>query len=184
LSSVLITAVCASVLFSQSPLRAGDPAPRVELVALDGKRVNLASDGRVTIVDFFATWCGPCRASLASHEAILAAHGDRVRIVLVDVREPVSVVRAFFQAHPLPPGVVVTRDPTASVMSRFGSDIYPSFFVFDRAGLLRNRLRGWGANSGQTVLRWLSALMEPPAREPAEVTHDERARGLGVEMVR
>lgn len=181
---MLLPALCANLLLAQAPLRAGDPAPRAEVVTLEGKRLTLEPDGRVTIVDFFATWCGPCRASLAGHERILAAHGERVRIIVVDVEEPAPVVRDFFRAHPLPAGVVLVRDPTGAVMRSFGpKTTFPTMYVFDQGGILRNRLRGWGARSPQTMLRWLGALLAAPDRNAA-ATHDERARRMGVEVVR
>src|SRR5687768_17296216 len=114
--------------------------PASELVGLDGRRYSLEPNGRVTIVDFFATWCPHCRDSLAGHQALIAAYGEKVRIVVVDVEAPVATVRSFFARHPLPEGVVLVRDPRGAVMRSFGPKTFPCLYVIDQNGIVRNRL--------------------------------------------
>src|SRR5687768_7056860 len=91
-----------ALVLSSGGLAPGDRAPaRLEVHALDGAplSVELAAPGRVTIVDFFATWCPRCRESLPAYGKLLRAHGDRLRIIVVDVAEHPATVRRFFQRH-------------------------------------------------------------------------------------
>jgi thiol-disulfide isomerase/thioredoxin len=192
-----------SVLLA-SPL---EPVPLLELTALGGERLEVDLTERVTVVDFFATWCPRCRASLGAHDQLVAAFGDRLRIVVVDVEEPAAVVRSFFSRHPLPPEVLLARDPTGAVMHAFGQHGFPAFCVIDRTGKVRHVVRGWGAGSLASLREGVAYLLDgakaaarpvsaasrrrpgrakAPRRDPppAASVHDERARRMGVEVLR
>jgi thiol-disulfide isomerase/thioredoxin len=175
-------------LLALAPLRAGDPAPDVDLVDLGGRPVSLAPNGQVVIVDFFATWCPSCRRSLVDYRSVAEALGDRVRIVVVDVREPAELTRAFFARYPLPRGVVLARDPYGRTMRSFGASSFPTCYVIDESGVVRSRGRGWGADSAAHLVAMARRALEGPrpARKAASATGisaDERARRMGVEIV-
>jgi hypothetical protein len=168
--------------------------------------VSLDLTGQVTIVDFFATWCPRCRESLPSYAKLLAAHGDRVRIIVVDVGEPAALVRRFFERRRLPANVTVVMDPDARAIAQFGEQSFPSFYVLDEKGVLRHRLKGWGSTSADRLGEWIAGLLgvqatpaakatasrrpvpsrkrRRPEPTPASVSADERARRMGVEILR
>jgi thiol-disulfide isomerase/thioredoxin len=185
-------------------LQAGDPAPFTRVVDLDGRPVSLEPEGRVVIVDFFATWCPHCRESLSSHADLIAAFGDQVRIVVVDVKEPAALTRAFFARNPLPEGVVLARDPRGSAMHAFGATAFPAIFVIDRTATVRAGAHGWGPRSARGLMGAVRSILDPsravsargavrpgarkgsrpPAPATTELTPDERARRMGVEVLR
>jgi thiol-disulfide isomerase/thioredoxin len=204
-----VAATLLSLLLLAVPLRLGDQAPLLEVTGLDGQPLGLDLAGQVTIVDFFATWCPRCRESVAAHDELVASFGDRLRIIVVDVREPAAVVRRFFSHHPLPREVLLTRDPTGAAMRAFGQTGFPSFCLIDRSGKLRFVHSGWGSRSLNSLKEWVSYLLDganvgaapgstvsrrkrsptraPVPREqplPAAAAHDERARRMGVEVLR
>jgi thiol-disulfide isomerase/thioredoxin len=81
------------------------PAPPLELVAMDGSRLSLAAmKGQVVFVNFWATWCPPCRAEMPSMLALgkelEARYPGKFRMVAVSVDEGWSPVKEFFQAPP------------------------------------------------------------------------------------
>jgi thiol-disulfide isomerase/thioredoxin len=190
-------------LLAVAPLKVGEAAPpSLNVVRLEGQRTNLDLGGVVTIVDFFATWCPRCRESVASYEKLAAEYGDRLRIVVVDVGEQPATVRRFFARLRLPENVLVTLDPTSSAMHSFGANAFPTFFVLDPDAIVRAVFRGWGDGSAEELSDRVGRLLgKPPApgaggrskkrpqsassaREAAKASDDERARRLGVEVLR
>lgn len=186
-------------LLALAPLQQGDRAPTtLNLVGLDGRRLNLDLTGTVTIVDFFATWCPSCRNSVAGYDKLMARHGDHLRIIVVDVGEPREVVRRFFAQRRLPEGVIVTIDPNGSVQRAFGATSLPSFYVLDPGGVVRTVHTGWGGGSADDLSEWIDFIRgktpprvkasgkkrAPSTREEARAADDDRARRLGVEILR
>jgi thiol-disulfide isomerase/thioredoxin len=83
----------------------GEDAPALELAAQDGTRVSLASlKGQVVFVNFWATWCPPCREELPSMMALgkelEARHPGKFKMLAVSVDEGWDPVKAFFAAAP------------------------------------------------------------------------------------
>jgi thiol-disulfide isomerase/thioredoxin len=93
------------------------PAPAIELEALDGSRFSLAqARGQVVFVNFWATWCPPCREEMPSMvrlgRELEAKYPGRFRMVAVSVDESWSPVKEFFSAPPYfgKPGLAVALD--------------------------------------------------------------------------
>jgi peroxiredoxin len=118
----------------------GPPAPALLLPALDGGSVSLESlRGRVVVVNFWATWCPPCRAELPALADFARAQGaaGAAGAVLLPVNLTWSEtseenVRAFARAHGLEGQVLLDR--TGSVTKAWDVRAYPSTFVIDAQG--------------------------------------------------
>lgn len=129
------------------------PGPMIGQVAPALPGHGLAAG--VEVVDFFATWCGPCHQAMAALDEIVRRRG--VKLVVVDVGEPPERVHAFFAAHPLPPGAELVLDATAEAARRWGARRFPTTFIL-RDGVIRHINRGYGPGYPLRVDGWIAGL--------------------------
>jgi thiol-disulfide isomerase/thioredoxin len=106
----------------------------------------------VVIVDFFATWCGPCHEAMAALDEIARRRG--VPLVIVDVGEAKEQVDAYFAGTPPPPGARVVLDPKAEASHRWGQHRFPTTFVL-KDGTIKHINRGFGAGYARRMDQWV-----------------------------
>jgi peroxiredoxin len=118
------------------------PTPPLELVDLEGKRHRLADyRGSAVVVNFWATWCVPCRDEMPSLERLRASLEGRPFVILaVNLAEPDSRVRKFLQAMPL--GFPVLMDRDAAVAKAWQAKLLPATYVIGPDGAIRYRHLG------------------------------------------
>jgi thiol-disulfide isomerase/thioredoxin len=115
------------------------PAPHVTYALLDGGNYALASHrGRVVFLDFWASWCEPCKLSLPLVESYARKHPE-VDVVPVDVGEPKAIAASFAAAHGLRD---VALDPTSVSTRDFQVVGYPTVVVIDPQGRIRATWQG------------------------------------------
>jgi thiol-disulfide isomerase/thioredoxin len=116
-----------------------EPAPHAVFSRLDGGTFHITSQrGHVVFLDFFATWCGPCRVELPLVRAWAKANPG-VTVVPVDVGEPRGVALDFAQRNGLSN---VALDPHADARGIFAVQGFPTVVVVDPAGDIRARWEG------------------------------------------
>src|SRR5437588_360286 len=132
-ASVLAIAI-AKERFARSRPANGSPAPRVTLPLLDGKGKVSIEKGRVTVVDFWATWCAPCRASMPRVQKVWREYSTRgVDLYSVDTDDPGDAREAAVKEFLIKNGLefpVLLDDGTAS--SAFAVASRPTMLVLAR----------------------------------------------------
>jgi thiol-disulfide isomerase/thioredoxin len=110
------------------------PVPAASLSDLDGRPLALDQlRGQVVFLNFWATWCVPCRQEMPALERLHEAYRERGLVILaVNFKEPVSHVRAFVQELRLHMAVALDRDGSAS--QRFRVHGLPVSLLIDRDG--------------------------------------------------
>lgn len=168
---VIVTVVVAAFGYVQLAerkgyaLAEGSAVPAFRLPALGGKEVDLASlRGRVTVLNFWATWCPPCVAEMPSLERLHRALGEEgLAVVGISVDEDEAALRRFVEQHKL--GFPVLRDPGASVASgAYHTTGYPETFVVDGQGVLREHYVGPVEWDTPEVLERFRRLLRGSAR--------------------
>ncbi|HLI96962.1 MAG TPA: TlpA disulfide reductase family protein [Candidatus Baltobacteraceae bacterium] len=116
------------------------PAPHVVYQTLSGTPFALARQrGHVVFLDFWASWCEPCKLSLPLVEKYARAHPE-VEVIPVDVGEPRPVVQAYAQAHGM---LHVALDPNTLSQGFFQLDGFPTMVVIDPQGRIRATWTGF-----------------------------------------
>lgn len=113
-------------------VRDPDPAPELKAKDLDGKELNLeAYKGKVVLLNFWATWCGPCRAEIPSLIRMQEAYKDRLQIIGMDVDDDNEErLRAFVKDQGINYPVAMTSVPVR--LAYGGIAALPTVFVINR----------------------------------------------------
>ena len=134
-------------------------APELRLPASDGGTVNLADfRGRVVLVDFWASWCAPCKASFPLLDALrrdLQPKGVEVLAVNVDERRRDMDAFLADRSHSMP----ILIDPKGVAAQAFGVQAMPSSFVIDRSGKIRFAHAGYTATTVQRYREEIAMLL-------------------------
>ena len=120
------------------------PAPDFELPSLeDGEPIALSSfRGHVVVLNFWASWCAPCRLEAPGLRRVSGRYRDRgVRFLGVDYRDDEAAARAFVDEFRLP--YLSVSDPSGSLAYDYGLIGFPTTFVIDPAGTIRYRFLGY-----------------------------------------
>jgi len=127
----------------------GKDAPPFEVKSLDGKPFSLASlKDKTVLLDFWATWCAPCRKSMPVLEKIHQEYKDKGLVMLaIDAGEDRDTVEAFLKKNAMPYPVVLGGE--SEILSAFQVTAYPTF-VLIKGGKVASHQVGY---SGEAALR-------------------------------
>src|SRR5438445_7936601 len=134
----LARAVTALVVLSAS-LAGSSPqkrAPDVTLQTADGQPMRLADfKGKVVLVDFWASWCVPCKTSFPALDSLYREyHARGVDVLAVNLDERRRDADAFLAERPH--ALTVLFDPKGASAQAFGVEGMPSSFLIDRDGVI------------------------------------------------
>jgi cytochrome c biogenesis protein CcmG/thiol:disulfide interchange protein DsbE len=115
----------------------GFAAPDFSLATQDGESVNLANlRGQVVLVNFWATWCPPCRAEMPAIQQVYDKYRDQGFTVLaIDVQEGDAQVASFADQNGLTIPILIDHDGTVS--NRYQVKAMPSTFFIDQNGVIQ-----------------------------------------------
>jgi thiol-disulfide isomerase/thioredoxin len=137
---LLALALAAAPALAQ-PLKpwSGGATPALELADLQGVRHKLADyRGSVVLVNFWATWCEPCRDEMPSIERLRASlEGRRFVVLAVNLAEPEARIRKFLDAVPVRFPVLLDRDTQTS--RAWQAKVLPATYIVGPDGVIRYR---------------------------------------------
>ena len=131
----LITAIQSGGGVADANELKGKPAPDFELETADGGKFKLSDEKgkNVVVLDFWATWCGPCVQAMPIIDKVTRAHAAKgVKLIAVNLRETEDDVKAFMKQHKLSPIVAMDRDGDTAEKYRVSG--IPQTVVIDKQG--------------------------------------------------
>ncbi len=141
LAVLMISAVTATAARG-ADLKVGDPAPPVDAATLDGGRLRLADfAGKYLVLDFWATWCPPCRSEMPAMQALAEAYDDELVILGVNVGEERGTVADFVDRYQI--GYPILLDPTLENLYRWSPQYgLPRHYFVDGDGVVVREVIG------------------------------------------
>jgi thiol-disulfide isomerase/thioredoxin len=114
--------------------------------------------GRPVLLNFWATWCEPCREEMPSLQALARRHeSDALAVLMVNYRESESTIRRFLERTPLALPVLLDRDGSAA--RDWTSRVFPTTVLIDRSGRPRHQVVGAVDWAGDDARQWLRELL-------------------------
>ena len=133
-SAALLLPAAAQAAHVLRPWPAGRPVPGLSLKDLDGKGWSLAAlKGRPVLLNFWATWCEPCRAEMPALERLAARHRHAgLAVLAVNYKETPAQIRRFLEQLPFALPILLDADGDAA--AAWTPLVFPTTVLIDRAG--------------------------------------------------
>jgi peroxiredoxin len=136
----------------------GAPAPEFQLAARGGEPASLSAyAGRVILLDFWATWCEPCRSSFPEYQALLGRYGDAVAVVAISEDDEANGIDAFVAETGA--RFPIAWDSDKSVAQRYQISSMPTLFIIDKGGLVRFVHAGFRAGDQDQITAAIDSLL-------------------------
>jgi thiol-disulfide isomerase/thioredoxin len=137
----------------------GAVAPEIALKDLSGKAVKLAElKGKVVLVDFWASWCGPCRDELPVLDGLYKKYKDKGLVIIgVGLDRDADKLAKFLRALPL--SFPIVHDQAGAVADKYEPPKMPSSYMIDRRGLIRHVHAGFKQSDKALFEQELNALL-------------------------
>jgi thiol-disulfide isomerase/thioredoxin len=136
--------------------------PDVTLQAADGAAVRLSTfSGKVLLVDFWASWCVPCKTSFPALDTIYREYAPKgLEVVAVNLDEQRKNADVFLAAHPH--RMTVLFDPKGIAPEAFAVKGMPSSYLIDRSGAIRFTHMGYSGNVDVSYRKEIAQLLAEP----------------------
>ena len=146
------TQALAQAGFEATPWPATKPAPQVVGFDAAGKPLLLgALRGQAVAINFWASWCEPCREEMPSLAQLARAHTGKLRVLAVNYKESPAAVAQFAATTGLE--LPTLRDPDGALARAWGVRVFPSTVLIGADGQVRSVVRG--------ALDWNGAAAQP-----------------------
>jgi thiol-disulfide isomerase/thioredoxin len=152
----------------KGPAEVGKAAPDLSVKTVNGKgeitRDSLA--GKVAIVDFWATWCGPCKQSFPKLEELAKQNQGKVQVVGISVDDKADGVADFAKSNGAT--FAIGWDDGHAIANRWKVDSMPTTYILDGSGTVRYIHAGYHDGEADAIAKELATLSAEPASGKAK----------------
>ena len=135
----------------------GMEVPSLDEYSLSGDVPSL--EGKVTLIDFWASWCAPCKAAFPEMEKLYQEFGDEgFQIIAVSVDQKERSMQQFLDRRK--PTFTTVHDASQKLVEKAGIQVMPTSFMIDKQGVIRFVHEGWhGKKSAQNLTEEIQTLL-------------------------
>jgi thiol-disulfide isomerase/thioredoxin len=143
------------------PWPARQPVPALQATDLKGQVWRLADlRGKAVLINFWASWCEPCRAEMPSLQDLAQRHGpDRLLVLAVNFKEPALTAQRYVERADL--RLPVLLDPEGALARQWGVKVFPSTILVAADGRVHGVVRGELDWSGAAAAQLVAPLLAP-----------------------
>ena len=136
----------------------GELFPEIESLNLE--ECNATLEGKVTLVDFWASWCTPCKASFPEMEALYSKYkDDGFQILAINLDDNLKAKDRFLSR--MNPSFDIALDTEKKAVTSAEIDVIPSCFLIDSKGVIRLVHQGWhGTSSSEELAIHIEELLK------------------------
>ena len=160
---LILPLAVAGLLLSTQPaaaiLQKGDRAPAIKLVTTSGQPVTLTNyKGYVLVMDFFATWCIPCKESIPHMNALNRKYGKQgLQVLGISVDEGGErEVKNFIAERKISYPVAVAPE---DLQTEYGLRSIPTIYVINKKGLVAEKYQGFSEQTGRAMEETIKRLL-------------------------
>ena len=162
-NKIKLIAAVASLILAVSmamaaPLKEGDAFPDLTAVGLEGSLPD--TKGKVVLVDFFASWCGPCKESFPAMQDLHKKYAGKGLVILaINLDKKKADMDEFLKAHPA--DFAIVRDATNKLVAQIKIPTMPTSFLLNREGKVVSVHRGFkGEETRKKYTEEIEALLK------------------------
>ena len=135
----------------------GMQVPSLDSYSLSGDVPSL--EGKVTLIDFWASWCAPCKAAFPEMDKLYQEFGDEgFQIIAVSVDQKERSMQQFLDRRK--PSFTTVHDASQKLVEQAGIQVMPTSFMVDKKGVVRFAHEGWhGKKSVQNLTEEIQTLL-------------------------
>jgi thiol-disulfide isomerase/thioredoxin len=157
--SLVVLAVVLFVGSTATALQAGDTPPPIDMPDLAGKKVDLDQlKGKVVLVDFWASWCSPCKQEIPVLESLHKKYVERGLVIVgINIDNNPKKMNNFLKGTPV--SFRIVHDPKTKIAQRYEPSTMPSSYFIGRGGNLRYVHEGFRKKDGGEIEERIKALL-------------------------
>jgi thiol-disulfide isomerase/thioredoxin len=167
LSSLALVALLATGAVAFAASKAGGRAPEFALKDANGKEVKLTGlRGKVVLVDFWASWCKPCKKELPELDKLAKIYktsGADVEIVAINIDTKRDNADKFLKGAKIA-SLTILFDPSSTSAEQYEPSTMPTSFLIDKKGIVKVVHEGYNSGDEKTVRREIDGLLNQPAQ--------------------